>query len=66
MIHSKYPNLQYFLFHGSAKELHQVDPDTVKLIGGDLVHWALTSGMHAFVFMVVVGEHIRNQADATL
>ena len=30
MIHSKYPNLLYFLYYGSAKELHQVDPDTVK------------------------------------
>ena len=30
MIHSKHPNLQYFLFYGAAKELYQVDPDTVK------------------------------------
>ena len=30
MIYLKYPNLLYFLFYGSATELHQVDPNTMK------------------------------------
>ena len=36
----------------------------VPKIDGDPVHWGLTCAMHAFVFMLVGGEYIRNQADA--